>query len=333
MIRCHSFPLAVCNHRGRSRCSPADLSGERRDAVGPPHPSIAFVICFSAAQGVRRVATPARSAGPFPSEVAGFAPFGIKDINGTLFVSYAKQKPPDNHDDQEGPGNGFVDEFDTNGHFIKRFASGTAAGGTLTQLNSPIGMAVAPANYGPDGRFSNALLIGNFGDSHVSAFDIHTGEFLGQLSDDGQPLILNGGFQHGPNDKGLWGIGFGNGHNGADPNTLFFAAGINDENDGAFGKVQFVQEHHDRDGSPAVGVALDGLFALLGDAGAAHQNGVLNQTLDLRDSAAGRQAVAVVSTGGTVSAQPSEQQPLIPAREATPVAVDGLFSGQFGNLF
>ncbi len=75
-----------------------------------------------------------------PNEPAGFAPFGIKDINGTLFVSYAKQLGPDNTDDQEGPGNGFIDTFDTSGHFLGRFASGTAAGGTLTQLNSPIGI-------------------------------------------------------------------------------------------------------------------------------------------------------------------------------------------------
>jgi uncharacterized protein (TIGR03118 family) len=182
-----------------------------------------------------------------PKEPAGFAPFGIKNINGVLFVTYAVQKGPDNHDDQEGPGNGFIDEFDTSGHFLGRFATGTTAGGTLTELNSPIGMAVAPAGFGPGGKFGGALLVGNFGDSHVSAFDLKTGAFLGQLSDDeGNPLVLNGGFQ-GPSDKGLWGIAFGNGKNGADPNALFFASGINDEADGVFGKVTFSREDHDRD--------------------------------------------------------------------------------------
>jgi hypothetical protein len=182
-----------------------------------------------------------------PNIPAGFAPFGIKNVNGTLFVTYAKQLAPDNHDDQAGPGNGFIDEFDTSGHLLKRFASGTAAGGTLTQLNSPIGMAVAPDDYGPGGKFSGALLVGNFGDSHVSAFDLHTGAFLGQLSDaHGQPLTLNGGVG-GRDTKGLWGIAFGNGRGGAGTDTLFFAAGINDEADGLFGKVTMAGRDHDRD--------------------------------------------------------------------------------------
>jgi hypothetical protein len=81
------------------------------------------------------------------------------------------------------------------------------------------------------------LLVGNFVDSHVSAFDLNTGQFLGQLSDaQGNPLTLNGGVG-GSGSKGLWGIAFGNGHGGTDPNALYFAAGINAENDGLFGKV------------------------------------------------------------------------------------------------
>jgi uncharacterized protein (TIGR03118 family) len=176
-----------------------------------------------------------------PNEPAGFAPFGIKaiDVGGqtVLFVTYAKQKGPDNHDDQEGPGNGLIDEFDTTGHFLKRFATGSAVGGTAP-LNSPIGMTVAPAGFGPNGAFGGALLVGNFGDSHVSAFDLKTGNFLGQLSDaQGNPLTLNGGVGSSSGSKGLWGIAFGNGHGGTDPNALYFAAGINDENDGLFGKV------------------------------------------------------------------------------------------------
>lgn len=182
-----------------------------------------------------------------PNAPAGFAPFGIKNINGTLFVTFAKQKAPDNHDDQEGPGNGFIDKFDTSGNFLGRFASGTAAGGTLTQLDSPIGMAVAPAGFGPGGKFGGALLVGNFGDSHVSAFDLTTGTFLGQLSDaQGNPLTLNGGVG-GSGTKGLWGIGFGNGQGGTNPNTLYFAAGINDEADGLFGEVTMTDGDHDHD--------------------------------------------------------------------------------------
>ncbi len=175
-----------------------------------------------------------------PKEPAGYAPFGVKLINvdgqNRLFVTYAKQKGPDNHDDQEGPGNGFIDEFSTTGQFIERFATGSAVGGTAP-LNSPIGMTIAPAGFGPNGKFGGALLVGNFGDSHVSAFDLKTGQFLGQLSDaQGNPLTLNGGVGS-SGTKGLWGIAFGNGHGGTDPNALYFAAGINNENDGLFGKV------------------------------------------------------------------------------------------------
>jgi uncharacterized protein (TIGR03118 family) len=185
-----------------------------------------------------------------PNELAGFAPFGIKlihiDGQDRLFVSYARQKGPDNHDDQEGPGNGFIDEFTTTGHFLQRFATGSAPdlGGTAP-LNSPIGMAIAPAGFGPNGKFGGALLVGNFGDSHVSAFDLETGKFLGQLSDaQGNPLTLNGGVGS-SGSKGLWGIAFGNGHGGTDPNALYFAAGINNESDGLFGKVTMTDGGHD----------------------------------------------------------------------------------------
>jgi hypothetical protein len=101
-------------------------------------------------------------------------------------------------------------------------------------------MAVAPDDFG---KFSNALPVGNFGDSRVNAFNLQTGAFLGQLTDaHGAPLVLNGGIHE--NDlKGLWGIGFGNGANGAATNTLFFAAGVNAEQDGLFGKVDVVGEN------------------------------------------------------------------------------------------
>lgn len=165
---------------------------------------------------------------------SNFAPFGVKNFNGTLFVTYAEQDA-DRHDDVAGVGNGFIDEYDTNGNFIRRFASrGT--------LNSPIGATIAPANFG---QFSNDVLIGNFGDSRVNAFD-STGKFLGQLTDtQGNPLVLNGGFQE-TDTKGLWGIGFGNGADGASTNTLFFAAGINEENDGLFGTVNLPSTQHDQ---------------------------------------------------------------------------------------
>jgi uncharacterized protein (TIGR03118 family) len=186
-----------------------------------------------------------------PNPHAGFAPFGVHNLNGTLFVTFAKQDDPnDAHDDVEGPGNGFIDEFTINGDFIKRFATGSALQpGGLDVLNSPFGAAVAPADFGQFSSTPNnpVLLIGNFGSSQISAFNMNSGAFLGQLSDaQGNPLVLNGGISE-SDKKGLWGIRFGNGHGGADANTLFFAAGINAEADGLFGKVTAVTNpsiHH-----------------------------------------------------------------------------------------
>ncbi len=173
-----------------------------------------------------------------PNIPAGFAPFGLKNVNGTLFVTYAKQDAA-GHDDVAGVGNGFIDEFTLSGNFIERFAS-------QGLLNSPHGIAVAPDNFGP---FSNALLVGNFGDSKVNAFNLNTGQFLGQLTDaHGNTLILNGGLRKESDTKGLWGLTFGDGQNGAATNALFFAAGINDENDGLFGKVTVSGEDFGRNG-------------------------------------------------------------------------------------
>jgi uncharacterized protein (TIGR03118 family) len=203
------------------------------------------------------------SAGQFadPNAPAGFAPFGIKNINGVLFVTYAKQDAA-KHDDVEGAGNGFIDEFSTKGDFIKRFASGTAAGGKLTELNSPWGMAVAPHGFG---KFGGDLLVGNFGDSHVNVFNLKTGHFLGQLDDaKGHPLVLNGGF-HGPSNKGLWGIGFGDGKGGAGKHTLYFASGINDEMDGVFGKVTRARGESDEDHSERVAIAKPNTAPATGD--------------------------------------------------------------------
>jgi uncharacterized protein (TIGR03118 family) len=167
------------------------------------------------------------SAGGFtdPGIPAGFAPFNIENINGQLFVTYAMQDPAKmNHDDLPGAGNGFIDVFDTNGNFIKRFASqGT--------LNSPWGMAVAPADFGD---FSNDLLVGNFGDSRINAFNPTTGAFLGQLSSPGgTPLTIGTA----TSNIGLWGLAFGNGGNAGNTHTLFFAAGINEEANGLVGAI------------------------------------------------------------------------------------------------
>src|SRR5438132_4554375 len=95
-----------------------------------------------------------------PALPAGYAPFGIQDIGGTIYVTYALQNA-ERHDDVAGEGHGFVNVFDTNGNLIRRVAS-------RDNLNSPWGLALAPADFG---AFSNDLLVGNFGDGRVHAFD------------------------------------------------------------------------------------------------------------------------------------------------------------------
>ncbi len=166
------------------------------------------------------LATDCPIAGP-PAQC--FAPFGIQNINGNLFVTFALQNAQ-HHDDVGGPGNGFVDIFDTEGHLIRRLAShGT--------LNSPWGLALAPDDFG---QFSNDLLVGNFGEGTtnagtINAFDPNTGNFEGQLRDkSGNIITING----------LWGLAFGNGGLAGRTNELFFAAGINGEADGLFGKIE-----------------------------------------------------------------------------------------------
>jgi uncharacterized protein (TIGR03118 family) len=161
--------------------------------------------------------TDANLASDCPLRDQCFAPFGIQNIGGKLFVTFALQNAA-HHDDVGGAGNGFVDVFDTTGHLLRRFASqGT--------LNSPWGLALAPGNFG---TFSNDLLVGNFGDGRINAFDAGTGAFLGQLQNEsGMPITING----------LWGLAFGNGGLAGDTSTLFFAAGLNDEADGLLGSI------------------------------------------------------------------------------------------------
>jgi len=178
----------------------------------------------------------ANLAGSFtdPSGIpAGFAPFGIQNINGVLYVTYARQDAA-KQDDVAGPGNGLIDVFDTNGAFMKRLVTGSAAGGTVATLNSPWGLALAPAGFG---KFSSDLLVGNFGDGHINAFHPTTGALLGTLlNSTNSPIVI----------PGLWGLIFGNGGQGGSANSLFFTAGIGDpptftanvETHGLFGKLQ-----------------------------------------------------------------------------------------------
>jgi uncharacterized protein (TIGR03118 family) len=150
----------------------------------------------------------------------GYAPFGIQNILGNLYVTYAKQDE-DAEDDVAGPGFGFVDVFDANGHLIRRFAS-------HGRLNAPWGMALAPADFG---RASNTLLIGNFGDGRINAFDLRTAESRGPLhTTDAHAISI----------EGLWGLAFGNGLSNQPTSTLFFAAGPGDEEHGVYGRIDAV---------------------------------------------------------------------------------------------
>jgi uncharacterized protein (TIGR03118 family) len=159
-----------------------------------------------------------------PAIPAGFAPFGIQAINnGTagatqIYVTYAKQKAPDNHDETDGAGFGYVDIYDTNGQLIKQLVAGG-------WLNAPWGLALAPADFG---TVSNALLVGNFGDGWINAYDPATGEHLGALTTSaGAPIVVDG----------LWGIAFGNDAANQPHNTLFVSGGPNAEANGSYGRI------------------------------------------------------------------------------------------------
>lgn len=162
-----------------------------------------------------------------PQIPAGFAPFGIQAINGVIFVTYAKQDDVA-HDDVAGPGLGFVNAYDANGILIQRVA-------VRGKLNSPWGLTLAPSNFG---EFSNHLLVGNFGDGSIIAYDLdkqpHAGKELRQT--DGKPIIIDG----------LWGISFGNGLNSLDTNAMFFTAGPNGEQNGLFGRIEAVSGNSHR---------------------------------------------------------------------------------------
>lgn len=164
-----------------------------------------------------------------PNAPAGFAPFNIQNVNGTFYVLFAKTDAT-GHDDVAGVGNGFVDKFDPVTHLFTRLITGSGAGGTVDALNSPWGVAVAPSNFGD---FSNKLLIGNFGDGLINAFDPTTGAFLGHLTDGHGDALVN---------PGLWALTFGNGGNGGQTDTLYITAGGADEDRGVLAAIRPVPE-------------------------------------------------------------------------------------------
>ncbi len=144
---------------------------------------------------------------------ASFAPFNIRNINGNLFVTYAKQLAPDNHDDQSGAGNGYIDIFNPAGVFIKRFA-------TQGALNSPWGLAQASADFG---QGAGALLVANFGDGTTLIFD-SSGNYKGPVENNGVPVFIDG----------IWDIAFAPSSN----TQLYFTAGPQQEAYGLFGYIK-----------------------------------------------------------------------------------------------
>jgi uncharacterized protein (TIGR03118 family) len=158
-----------------------------------------------------------------PTIPAGFAPFNVQTLsNGKTYVTFAMQDSF-KHDDVAGPGNGFVDIYNPATHTFTRLVSNGP-------LNSPWGLAIAPAGFH---QFGGDLLVGNFGDGEINAFDPNTGAFLGTLlGADGRPISIDG----------LWALAFGNGGSVAQSNRLFFTAGPNGESNGLFGAVDPVPE-------------------------------------------------------------------------------------------
>jgi uncharacterized protein (TIGR03118 family) len=152
----------------------------------------------------------------------GYAPFNVQNINGNIYVEFAKVTSgvpvalPG--------GGGFVDVFDTNGNLLHRLAGGGPGG----PIDAPWGVALAPAGFG---SFGGDVLVGNFSDGRINAFDPTTGIFQGFLADPNGNAIAN---------PGLWAIAFGN--SSANPNALYFNVGLNGGNDGLFGDITSVPE-------------------------------------------------------------------------------------------
>jgi uncharacterized protein (TIGR03118 family) len=151
-----------------------------------------------------------------PGLPAGFAPFNVQNLGNTLYVTYALVGP--DGDDVPGAGNGFVSAFDLQGIFLGRIASADV-------LDSPWGLAIAPPSFGD---FAGDLLVGNFGDGHIHAYNLVTNTLEGTLSGPGAtPIVV----------EGLWALIPGNGGMAGDPNSIYFSAGPGEEEHGLFGVI------------------------------------------------------------------------------------------------
>lgn len=149
---------------------------------------------------------------------AGYAPFDVAVIDGQLFVTYAKQSI-DDQNDVKGVGNGYIDVYSLDGSFERRLVSGGP-------LNSPWGLALAPSDYG---ALAGALLVGNFGDGHINAYNASTGAYLGTVAQGGTVLQIDD----------LWSLTFGTGNGAGPTDQLYFTAGSSAESQGIFGELDY----------------------------------------------------------------------------------------------
>jgi uncharacterized protein (TIGR03118 family) len=151
----------------------------------------------------------------------GYAPFNVQNIGGELYVTFAKQDSQ-KHDEVDGPGLGFVDVFSPFGFLLRRMQHGS-------WLNGPWALAMAGGDFG---IYSHDLLVGQFGSGNIAVYDPVTGAFKGLLNDSTNvPIAISG----------LWGLSFGSGGTSGPANTLFFTAGLDDENHGLFGTITAVE--------------------------------------------------------------------------------------------
>ena len=158
----------------------------------------------------------------------GYVPFNVQEIDGNLFVMYARKGEEEEEGELEeevGRGLGYVDKFDSGGHLLLRLQHGP-------WMNAPWGVAKAPVDFG---LFSDRILVGQFGSGEIAAFDAGTGEFRGRLHSEKGPLAI----------EGLWAIAFGaNNANSGATNALYFTAGIADETHGLFGTLTPIIKGH-----------------------------------------------------------------------------------------
>jgi uncharacterized protein (TIGR03118 family) len=196
--------LAILAYNGTSRIYATDFHGGKVEVFDNNYADVTL------------------GAGAFtdPGVPAGFAPFGIQAVGAQLVVTYAKQDAA-MHDDVGGAGNGYVSLFGFDGTLVKHLVSQGA-------LNSPWGVAMAPTSFG---AASGMLLVGNFGDGKINAFDPTSGQLVATFTDaTGAAIKIDG----------LWALEFGTGATGEAANQLFFTAGPGGEAHGLFGRLDLV---------------------------------------------------------------------------------------------